>query len=151
MSLPPRRSLSQRGHHVLPWTAAVVIGALISCGIPLLYFELPNRNEQRKEDEEISKYLSFVQGNDHSGADAMLCGRDDMRIATLRDTDEPDWGLRRIEAFAIVASGEWSSSVDGHGRNYRVRLTFADGSTATSDLAVEVIGNDPCIVTEVPF
>jgi hypothetical protein len=118
---------------------------------PLLYSELSNRNERRREDEEISRYLSLVQERDHSGADAMLCGGDDTRTATLRDTDEPDWGLRRIETFAIVGSEEWSSWVDGHGRNYHVRLTFADGSTATSDLALEVIGNDPCIVTKIPF
>jgi hypothetical protein len=81
----------------------------------------------------------------------MLCGGDDTRSATLRDTDEPVRGLWRIEAFAVVGSEEWSSVMDGHGRNYLVRLTFTDGSTATSDLAVEVIGNEPCIATEIPF
>ena len=74
-----------------------------------------------------------------------------MRSATLRDTDEPDWGQRRIEGFAIIDFEEWSSWVDGHGRTYHVRLRFADGSTATSDLAVEMIGNEPCIATEIPF
>jgi hypothetical protein len=151
MSQPPRQSRSRRGHRLLLWAAAVVIGALVCGGIPVLYVELSNSSEQRKEDKEISGYLSLVQGNDHSGADAMLCGGDDTRTATLRDTDEPDWGQRRIEAFAIVGSEEWSSWVDGHGRIYHVRLTFADGSTAMSDLAVEVISNDPCIATGIPF
>jgi hypothetical protein len=109
MSLPLRQSLPRRGHRLLLWTVAVVIGALICGGIPVWYLELTDRDEQRKEDEEISRYLSLVRGNYHSSADAMLCGGDDTRTATLRETDEPDWGLRRIAAVAIVGSEEWSS------------------------------------------
>lgn len=41
--------------------------------------------------------------------------------------------------------------IDGHGRGYRVRLVFADGSAATAELAVEVMGDGPCIAAEIPF
>lgn len=150
MSLPPLQPVPQRGHRLLTWAAAIVIVALIFAVLSFVYSRFSG-NEQRKADEEIAKYLSLVQGRDHSGADAMLCGGDDTTTAKLRDTDEPDSGLRRIEAFAIVSAWGWSSATDGHGRTYRVRLTFANGSTATSDLAVEVIANEPCIATEIPF
>jgi hypothetical protein len=109
------------------------------------------RNEQRNADEEIEEYLRLVQGSYVEHADAMLCGGDDTRVAELRDTSEATWAPRRIASVAIVSSWDWSSVVDGHGQGYRVRFTFVDGSTAVSDLAVEVIANDPCIATEVPF
>jgi hypothetical protein len=32
-----------------------------------------------------------------------------------------------IRSFEIESSGEWSSWVDGHGRIYRVRITWATG------------------------
>lgn len=124
---------------------------LVCCGLPYAYTQWSARNEQRKADEEIEEYLRLVQGRDVEQANAMLCGGDDTRAADLRETSEATWGSRRIASVAIVSSWDWSSVVDGHGRGYRVRFTFVDGSTAASDLAVEVIANDPCIATEVPF
>lgn len=56
-----------------------------------------------------------------------------------------------MESFTIVNTWDWSSVTDGHGRGYQVRLVFADRSTAKVELAVEVIADDPCIATEIPF
>lgn len=144
MSLSP-----QRRHRPLRRMAVLVILTLICCGLFAVYFR-SHRNEQREADEEIVRYLGLVQERDGPRADAMLCGGDDTSIAQPEGADER-WRLLPIRSFAIVHSWDWSSVVDGHGRAYSIRLTFADGSTTICDFVVEVIGNDPCIGTEVPL
>jgi hypothetical protein len=143
--------MSQRGRRLLLWTALLLVVALICGGLPYVYFRWSDLDEQRMADDEVGRYLSLVQEGDRSRADAMLCGGDDTTTVQLNDTFETDWSALRIDSVAIVSAWDWSSWVDGHGRTYGVRLTFADGSTAMTELVVEVIASEPCIGTEVPF
>jgi hypothetical protein len=81
----------------------------------------------------------------------MLCGGDDTSVAQLPGMNQSDWRHSLLESFTVINTRDWSSVIDGHGRSYQVRLVFTDGSTVNVELAVEVIGNDPCIATEIPF
>ncbi|SCL36074.1 hypothetical protein GA0070624_5449 [Micromonospora rhizosphaerae] len=124
---------------------------LLFCGLPLGFARYSNRNESREADKEVDRYLTLVQGRDRAGADAMLCGGDDTSAVQLPGMNQPNWHLPLVESFTIVNTWDWSSVTDGHGRGYQVRLVFADRSTAKVELAVEVIADDPCIATEIPF
>lgn len=128
-----------------------VVTALLCCGLLLAFARHPDHNESREADEEIGRYLTLVQGRDRPGADALLCGGDDTSTAELPGMDQPDWHLPLVESFTIVSTQDWSSVTDGHGTSYRVRLVFADGSAATVELAVEVIADEPCVATDIPF
>jgi hypothetical protein len=81
----------------------------------------------------------------------MLCGSDDTGLADLPGMNQPDWHLPAVESFTEVRAWDWSSVIDGHGWGCRVRLLFANGSTAEVDMVVEVIGNRPCIATKFPI
>ncbi|MFY1672791.1 hypothetical protein ACN27G_35220 [Plantactinospora sp. WMMB334] len=151
MSDPPSQSVRKSKAHRLSWTLPVVAGLLLFCGLPLGFARYSDRNESREADMEIGRYLTLVQERDRAGADAMLCGGDDTSAADLPRMNQPDWRLPLVESFAIVSTWDWSSVIDGHGRGYRVRLVFAGGSAAEVELAVEVIADDPCIATEIPF
>lgn len=152
MSRPPRQSVPKSKARLLSWALAVVAALLVFCGLPLGFARYSDRKESREADKEIGRYLTLVQGRDRAGADAMLCGGDDTSVAELPWTYQPpDWHVPLVESFTIVGTWDWSSVIDGHGRGYQVRLVFADGSAATIELAVEVIGNDPCIATEIPL
>lgn len=96
----------------------------------------------------MSRYLGLVQARDRAGADAMLCGADDTSAADLPDMYRPNWHLRLVDSFTIVRAWDWSSVMEGHGKGYEIRLMFVDGSAATVEMAVEVIGGDPCIATD---
>ena len=102
------------------------------------------RDVSRKADSLVGQYLARVQQGDHAGADALLCGRDDTSIAGLPAT-------AALTSSQVGDAKRWSSIVDGGGRRYRAHLSFADGSQAEADLAVESIGDIPCIATEIPF
>lgn len=128
-----------------------MVVALICCGLPYAYTRWSVREEQRQADEEITEYLRLVQAGDRGRSHAMLCGGDDMTTIQLNGTYKLDWNAVRVDSFTIIGARDWSSVVDGHGRAYRVRLTFTDGSTGISDLVVEVMANEPCIGTEIPF
>lgn len=151
MSNPPPQSVPKSKARRLSWTLAVVTGLLLFYGLPLGFARYSDRNESREADKEIGRYLTLVQERDRAGADAMLCGGDDTSAAELPGMNQPDWHLPLVESFAIVSTWDWSSVTDGHGRGYRVRLVFAGGSAAEVELAVEVIADDPCIATEIPF
>jgi hypothetical protein len=139
-----------RGHRVLGWTAAALVVVLACCGLPLAHSRWSESNERRKTDDEIAKYLSLVQRGDRVAADAMLCGGDDTSVVKLSGMNESAGAPRRIRSSSITSSWAWSSVTDGHGRTYRVGLTFTDGSTDTDDFVVEVIADEPCIATEFP-
>lgn len=124
---------------------------LLFCGLPLGFARHSKRDESREADKEVDLYLTLVQGHDRAGADAMLCGGDGTSAVQLPGMNQPNWHLPLVKSFAIVNTWDWSSVTDGHGRGYRVRLVFAGGSAAEVELAVEVIADDPCIATEIPF
>jgi len=152
MSGLPKQSLPKSGPRRLRWVLAVMIGLLVLCGLPLGIARYFHRDDDaRAADYEIDRYLSLVQRRDSAGADAMLCGSDDKGTADLPGMNQPDWHLPPVESFTVVRAWDWSSVIDGHGRGYRVRLLFADSSAAEVDLAVEVIGDGPCIATEIPI
>ncbi|GAA4729430.1 hypothetical protein [Phytohabitans rumicis] len=147
----PLRSVPKNMGRRLGWALAVVACLLLFCGLSLGLAGRSDGAESREADKEMSRYLSLVQARDRVAADAMLCGADDTSTADLPDMYRPDWHLRRVESFAIVRAWDWSSMMEGHGKGYEVLLVFADRSTATVELAVEVIADDPCIATQVLF
>ncbi|MDZ5447731.1 hypothetical protein U2F26_34350 [Micromonospora sp. 4G57] len=151
MSSPPPQSAPENKRRRLGWALAVVTALLLLCGLPLEFARHSHRNESREADKEVGQYLILIQGRDHASADAMLCGGDDTSVAKLPGRYQPDWQLPLVESFTIVSTWDWSSVIDGHGRGYQVRLVFAEGSATTVELAVEVIADDPCIATEIPF
>jgi hypothetical protein len=108
----------------------------------------PGGDQQRRADEAIRQYAHLVESNDFAGADAMLCGGDDTNPARL-DAGFRDWP--EIASLSVVVPGKpWSSVVDGHGWDYPAQVGFADGSTGTVRLRVEIIGDEPCIGSSVP-
>jgi hypothetical protein len=151
MSSRPRQFAPKSKARRLSWTPAVVAALLAFCGLPLGFARYSDRKESRESDKEIGRYLTLVQAGDRAGADAMLCGGDDTRVAELPGRYQPGWHGPLVESFTIVGTWDWSSVTDGHGTGYQVRLVFADGSAETVELAVEVIAGDPCIATEIPL
>ena len=90
MSSPPPEPVPKRKSRRLWWALTVVTPLLLCCGLPLGFARHSDRNESRDADEEIGRYLTLVQGRDRAGADAMLCGGDDMSgTAELRGMSEP--------------------------------------------------------------
>ncbi|GAA4474644.1 hypothetical protein [Phytohabitans houttuyneae] len=152
MSSPlPRSELSRKGG-LLRWTLVVVAALILACGLSIGFIRNSHDDKESRESAgEINQYLSLVQRRDRTGADAMLCGGDDSGPADLPVGYLEDGHAPVMESFAIVDSWDWSSVIDGHGTGYLVRMLFADGSTADVELVVEVIGDDPCIATSIPF
>lgn len=79
----------------------------------------------------------------------MLCGGDDVAPAQLDDTELTAWTEHGISSFAVLTARTWSS-IDGHGSVYGVDLAFSREATATLDVAVEIIDDEPCIATGLP-
>lgn len=131
--------------------ALVLVGALLGGGLVYAKVNSSRQGERNRADQEVTRYLNLVQGGDRRGADAMLCGEDDTAVVELDGPHRYKETIPRIVSFAIVGASDWSSLVDGHGRTYRVRLTFADSTVALSDITIEIIAGRPCTGTQIPF
>ncbi|MER6593379.1 hypothetical protein ABT214_16295 [Micromonospora purpureochromogenes] len=131
------------------WAAAIVVVVLLAFWSATASLEASARDERRQADQHVATYLGLVVAGDRAGAGLMLCGGDDVTVARLDDTALTDWTEQRITSFAISGARHWSS-IDGHGTVYGVRPTFSEGATATTDVVVAVISDEPCIGTDIP-
>ncbi|MDG4828128.1 hypothetical protein O7627_02265 [Solwaraspora sp. WMMD1047] len=129
----------------------MAIALVLACGLSIRSTRNSHDKESRDSAREINQYLTLVQRRDRLGADGMLCGGDDSGPAELPVGFPDDGHAAEVESYTIVRTWNWSSVTDGHGTGYLARLTFADGSAADIELAVEVIGDHPCVATSVPI
>jgi len=122
----------------------VVIG--LACWWGYADGEAAAREEERVANRYAASYLDLVIAGDATVANAMLCGGDNMiiRADTMRDVVD-----RRVTSARTTGGGRWSS-IDGHGWSYSVVLTFSDGSTGATEIVLSMIGDRPCIATELP-
>ncbi|GLI00632.1 hypothetical protein Pa4123_59080 [Phytohabitans aurantiacus] len=132
------------------WAVATVIVVLVACWSADVYLEVSARDERRRADQRAATYLGLVVAGDSGKARLMLCGGDDVNPAQLDDTVRREWTGQRVTSFAISGARNWSS-IDGRGTVYGVDLTFSDGVTASIDVVVTVISDEPCIGTEIPM
>ena len=96
----------------------------------------------------MTDHLDLIRARDGAGSHRMLCGGDDAGGAVVADSGE---SFPPLVSFAVVRSWDWPSMVDGRGRGHRVRLKFAGQAPAEVETAVEVIGEQPRITTEIPL
>jgi hypothetical protein len=144
MAVPIWRRSSTR------WAAAIAAVVLVACWSAHAFLEASARDERRRSDQHVATYLGRVVAGDRARTSLMLCGGDDVSVAQLDDSVLTDWPTQRVTDFAMLGARDWSS-IDGHGTVYGVRLTFSDGAAATTDVVVSVIGDEPCIGTEIPI
>ncbi|WFE24914.1 hypothetical protein O7623_15885 [Solwaraspora sp. WMMD791] len=131
------------------WAAGIVVVALLTCWFGNASLKASARDEQRKSDHSLATYLGLLVAGDYSGARLMLCGGDDMALARLGDTELTAWTEHGISSFTVRGARPWSS-IDGHGTVYDVDLTLSREATATIDVVVEIIDDEPCIGTDFP-